>query len=180
MTAKELSLKNSKARNAGTTFEDIISDSCEYYEEIGIAKIEKTPEPMRTLRPLGRGRYEAVYTKQAQPDFKGTLKGGRAIAFEAKHTDTDRIKRDVISIEQQLCLDAHEELGAECFVLISFGFRHFYKVPWCVFRDMKGYFGFNHIKETAIAEWLTDMKKPHFGCFECKYTGNRLKFLSVV
>lgn len=166
MTAKELSLKNSKARNAGTTFEDIISDSCEYYEEIGIAKIEKTPEPMRTLRPLGRGRYEAVYTKQAQPDFKGTLRGGRAIAFEAKHTDTDRIMRSVISDEQEKCLNAHEQMGAECYVFVSFGFRKFYKFPWKLFRDMKYHFGVKHIREI-----------DHISDFEIKFVGGRLEFL---
>ena len=166
MTAKELSLKNSKTRNAGTTFEDIISDSCEYYEEIGIAKIEKTPEPMRTLRPLGGGRYEAVYTKKAQPDFKGTLKGGRAIAFEAKHTDKDRIMRSVISDEQEKCLDAHEQMGAECYVFVSFGFRKFYKFPWKLFRDMKYHFGVKHIREI-----------DHISDFEIKFVGGRLEFL---
>lgn len=166
MTAKELSLKNSKARNAGTTFEDIISDSCVYYEEIGIAKIEKTPEPMRTLRPLGRGRYEAVYTKQAQPDFKGTLKGGKAIVFEAKHTDTDRIMRSVISDEQEKCLNAHEQMGAECYVFVSFGFRKFYKFPWKLFRDMKYHFGVKHIREI-----------DHISDFEIKFVGGRLEFL---
>lgn len=166
MTAKELSLKNSKARNAGTTFEDIISDSCEYYEEIGIAKIDKTPEPMRTLRPLGRGRYEAVYTKQAQPDYKGTLRGGRAIVFEAKHTDTDRIKRSVISDEQEKCLNAYEQMGAECYVLVSFGFRRFFKFPWKLFRDMKYHFGVKHIREI-----------DHISDFEIKFVGDRLEFL---
>lgn len=166
MTAKELSLKNSKARNAGGSFEDIISDSCEYYIKHGIAVIEKTPEPMRTLRPLGRGRYEAIYTKQAQPDYKGTLKGGKAVVFEAKHTDTDRIMRSVISGEQEKCLNAHEQMGAECYVLVSFGFRKFYKFPWKLFRDMKYHFGVKHIREI-----------DHISDFEIKFTGNRLEFL---
>lgn len=168
MTAKELSLKNSKARNAGTTFEDIISDSCEYYIKHGIAVIEKTPEPMRVLYPMGNGKYVAVFTKKAQPDYKGTLIGGRTIVFEAKHTDTDRIKRDVISDEQEKCLDAHERMGAACFVLISFGFKHFYKIAWHDFKYMKAVFGFQHIKETD-----TDRLAP----LECKFTGNRLEFL---
>lgn len=168
MTAKELSLKNSKARNAGTSFEELIERSCEYYEKEGIAMIEKTPEPMRTLRSLGRGRYEAVYTKQAQPDYKGTLCGGKAIVFEAKHTDTDRIKRSVISDEQEKCLNAYEQMGAECFVLVSFFFVKFYRIPWYIFRDMKDYFGRKHIK-------YTDWGMP--GGYECKLKGNRLEFL---
>lgn len=150
----------------GAAFENLIDRSCEYYKQQGIAMIEKTPEPMRTLRPLGSGRFEAVYTKQAQPDYKGTLIGGRAIAFEAKHTDKDRIMRSVISDEQEKCLDAYEQMGAVCYVLVSFGFKKFYKFPWKLFRDMKYHFGVKHIREI-----------DHIGDFEIKLIGERLEFL---
>ena len=36
-----------QARVAGNYFENMISASCEYYRDRGIAKIEKTPEPMK-------------------------------------------------------------------------------------------------------------------------------------
>lgn len=160
--------RNARSRQMGVDFENIISASCEYYEAHGIAKIEKTPEPMRTLRPLGNGRFEAVYTKQAQPDYKGTLYGGRAIVFEAKHTDKDRILRSVISDEQEKCLDAHEKLGADCYVLVSFGFKRFYMIPWQMFRDMELYFGRKHIKYSDYEA---------IDGFECKFKGDRLEFL---
>lgn len=166
MTAKDFSLLNSKSRNAGATFEDIISSSCEYYERQNMAMIEKTPEPMRVLRSLGKGKYEAIFTKKAQPDFKGTLAGGKAIAFEAKHTDKDRIMRSAISNEQEKCLNAHEQMGAECYVFVSFGFRKFYKFPWKLFRDMKYHFGVKHIKEI-----------DHISDFEIKFVCGRLEFL---
>ena len=81
-----------QARVAGNYFENMISASCEYYRDRGIAKIEKTPEPMKPLGAKNRkGQFLACYTKQAQPDYGGTLKGGQSIYFEAKHTDDDRI-----------------------------------------------------------------------------------------
>lgn len=167
MTAKDLqSLRNARSRQMGAAFEELIDRSCDYYEEQGIAVIEKTPEPMRTLRPLGNGRFEAVYTKQAQPDYKGTLIGGYSIVFEAKHTDTDRIKRSVVTEEQEKCLDAYEQMGAECYVFVSFGFRKFYKFPWKLFRNMKYHFGAKHIKEI-----------DRIGDFEIKLIGGRLEFL---
>lgn len=168
LTAKELqSLRNARSRQLGAAFEELIDRSCEYYKQQGIAMIEKTPEPMRTLRPLGNGRFEAVYTKQAQPDYKGTLIGGYSIVFEAKHTDTDRIKRNVLSEEQVIQLDFHDRLNAECYVLVSFGLKDFYKIPWKYFYDMKQYFGQQYISKDDEL-----IKK-----YKVKLVGGRLEFL---
>lgn len=146
LTAKDLqSLINARSRQSGAAFEELVNRSCDYYEEQGLAKIEKTPEPMKVLANLGGGFFKAVFTKQAQPDYKGTLRGGKAIVFEAKHTDTDRIKRSVITEEQEKCLNAYEKIGACCFVLVSFRLQKFYMLPWKIFRDMKQYFGRQYI-----------------------------------
>ena len=87
-------IRGKQARVAGGYFENIISASCDYYLSRGLAKIEKTPEPMKPLGAKNRkGQFLACYTKQAQPDYGGTLKGGRSIYFEAKHTDDERIEQ---------------------------------------------------------------------------------------
>ena len=39
-------IRGKQARVAGGYFENIISASCDYYLSRGLAKIEKTPEPM--------------------------------------------------------------------------------------------------------------------------------------
>lgn len=73
-------IRGKQARVAGGYFENIISASCDYYLSRGLAKIEKTPEPMKPLGAKNRkGQFLACYTKQAQPDYGGTLKGGRSI-----------------------------------------------------------------------------------------------------
>lgn len=154
-----------RSKAAGEQWEKIIDQSCEYYSEKGEALIEKTPEAMKPIRRLKNGQFVAVYTKMAQPDYKGTLPGGHAIVFEAKHTNTDRMLRSVISSEQEKQLDKHLSLGAECFVMISFGFQKFYKVPWVVFRDMKQYFGRKYIAPQ-------DLEK-----YEIHYIGGVLRFL---
>lgn len=155
--------KSNKA--VGELWEKIISTACDYYSKMGEAEIEKTPEPMRPIRRLNGGQFVAVFTKSAQPDYKGTFKNGHSIVFEAKHTDTDRIRKEVISPEQEKRLNNHLSLGAECFVLLSFGFVKFFKVPWDVFRDMKQYYGRKYVVPQ-------DLKK-----FEIKYNGRILKFL---
>lgn len=140
-----------RAKVAGEHFENMISASCLYYRDRGIAKIEKTPEPMKQLGAKNkRGQFTACYTKQAQPDYGGTLKGGRSIYFEAKHTDDDRIEQRRLTPEQCDDLEAHHKLGAITFVLVSFGLCDFYRVPWPVWRDMAEIHGRKYVKQSEL------------------------------
>ncbi len=140
-----------RARISGMQFELMISTSCDYYRERGLAKIEKTPEPMK---PLGaknqKGQFVACYTKQAQPDYGGTLRGGRSVYFEAKHTDSDRIEQRRVTDEQTKDLEDHYKLGAVTFVLVSFSLCDFYRVPWRVWRDMADNYGRKYIKQVEL------------------------------
>jgi recombination protein U len=146
--------KGKRSRDAGEFWEGMIESACRNYRLEGLAEITKTPEPMRPLsRPNPKGQFTACFTKQAQPDYKGTLKGGRAVVFEAKHTDADRMQRSVISEEQEKQLNRHQMLGAECFVLVSFGLQQFYRIPWEIFRDMKDHFGRKYIKPEDLGDY---------------------------
>ena len=155
-----------RSRAAGGFWEELLEESCEYYSLMHKAEITKTPEPMKPIGPKNqKGQFLACYTKQAQPDYKGTLAGGRAVVFEAKHTDSARMNRNVISPEQERQLDRHAALGAECFVMVSFAFRQYFKVPWLVFRDMKQHYGRKYITPEDVGE------------YEVKYIGGILRFL---
>lgn len=147
-------LRGTRSRAAGLFWEDMIETACKCYHNNGMAEIKKTPEPMRPLSKANeKGQFLACFTKQAQPDYKGTLKGGRAVVFEAKHTDSDRMLRSVISQEQEDELNAHEKLGALCFVLVSFSLQEYYRVPWNVFRDMKEHFGRKYVKPEDLEQY---------------------------
>lgn len=159
-------LTGSRSRAAGEELERIIGASCLHYRLNGQAEIEKTPEPARQLTKMDRyGRFTACYEKKAQPDYKGTLAGGRSVVFEAKHTDADRLQQSAVTEEQEKRLNWHMGLGAECFILVSFGFRQFFKVPWEVFRTMKEHYGRKYIKPEDVQEYLV------------KYLGGVLHFL---
>ena len=152
--------RGARSRSAGAIWENIIGASCQYYREKGLANIDKTPEPMKQLGTMGRdGRFMACYAKMAQPDYKGTLQGGRSIVFEAKCTEADRMNRSVISSEQETQLNLHERLGAACYVMVTFGFAVFFKIPWPVFRDMKEHFGRKYITPDDVQEY----KVPFIG-----------------
>lgn len=149
MTDTQRQLIGRRSKVAGDMFEGIITGACNYYREKGAAIIEKTPEPMRPLKPYGDrryGKYIACFVKQAQPDYKGVLCDGTAIIFEAKHTDTDRINENVITETQRQNLDDFQMMGARCFVMVSMGFREFFRIPWTIFRDMKNRYGRKYMK----------------------------------
>lgn len=148
------SYKARQSRAAGEHFENAIEASCIWYEQQGIARIKKTPEPMKPLRaPNYLGQFLACFEKKAQVDFSGTMNGGRSIRFEAKHTEDDQIKYDRLNDEQLKDLDEHYKLGAIAFVLVSFGLQGFYRIPWEVWRDMKKIYGRKYIKQSEVEQY---------------------------
>lgn len=158
--------KHNKA--AGKAFENIISSSCAWYMQENIAKIEKQAEPMKPIKRLEYGRYIAIFESKAGVDYKGTLKGGRSVVFEAKHTDTDRFTRDVVKEWQLEYLVAHKNLGAECFVILSYGLKNFYRIPIEDWYFMKERFGRVSLREQDVQE------------FKLRTLGTRIMFLEGI
>lgn len=155
-------LQGKRNRAAGKAFEDDIDAACTHYWATGEAHIEKTPEPFRVVRSVGNGRFEGYYEKFAQPDYKGVIKGGRCVCFEAKHTDTDKIKQDAVLLQQAESLDSHQEMGALCFVLVSILWQGVYRVPWEVFRNMKEHFGHKYATAEELKEYKVQYKNGIF------------------
>lgn len=86
---------------------------------MGLADVEKTPEPMRPIRKLEDGKYVAVYAGKAQVDYKGVMAGGRAVAFEAKFCTGEKIAKNRVKDWQMKQLTNYEKLGAKCFILVG-------------------------------------------------------------
>lgn len=161
LDSAERSLRARRTQAAGNMFENILSTSCGYYKDLDISVIEKTPEPMRPIKPYGNrrmGQFIAVYEKQAQPDYKGILCDGTTILFEAKHTDTDRIKRNVVTETQEENFNSYQKMGAHCFVMVSIRFEKFFRVPWNVFSQMKERFGRKYMTEDELEIYRLKMK----------------------
>ena len=149
MTKTEKALRmrhqNQLNRHLGADFEELIGAACEYYRGRGVADIEKTPEEMKPIKNMGSGRFVAVYVKKAQADFKGFLRGGLAVNFEAKHTSTPRMEQDRVTPEQADRLERAFRYGAAAFVVCSFSGKDFFRVPWEVWRNMKARYGHKYI-----------------------------------
>ena len=140
-----------KVNNAqGHFFEQAIKAACALYASHGRATADKTPEPFRVLEKSRDGIFKGRFTARAQPDFQGTLAGGRSIVFEAKYTTTERLKWDVLTREQRDALEQHHQRGAISAVCAGIG-NDFFFVPWTVWRDMKEWFGRKYVTAENLA-----------------------------
>lgn len=139
-----------KNREEGKEFERRIDEAFAYCRSRGSALIDKTPEPTKVIKRLEGGKFIAVIDKKAQPDYKGTIKGGRSVMFEAKFTTSDRITADRVTDSQAEYLTSAEALGARCYVLAGFSTGGVYQIPWTVWRYMAKYFGRKYVKEADL------------------------------
>ena len=142
------------AKRRGAAFEERLNQTFAYYRSSGAASITKTPEPMRPLQNLGGGTFKAVFASKAEPDYKGILKGGREVMFEAKFTGTDRIEQSRVLPQQAEYMDEHARLGARCYVLVGFDGGNVYRVPWADWQDMKARFGRKYAKEEDLKPYI--------------------------
>lgn len=162
-------IAGAQARAAGAIFENQITGSLQWHFDRGLLKAEKTPEPMKPIRPMGKGgHFLACYEKKAQVDFCGTMRGGRSVRFEAKQTDSGKFERRRLTDEQMDDLRDHQSLGALCFVLLCFGIDRFYRVPWQVWENMKTIYGRQFVTEPDLLQ------------FRIPYTAGVIKILSGI
>ena len=149
-------LQGQRSRAMGKLFEDRLDQSFAYYKAKGFALIEKTPEPIRILgKPDKNQRFTACFTKAAQPDYKGTVKGGRTWIFEAKFTwaADQRLHQDAVKEGQAEYLDQYESLGARCYIIAGFASGAVFRIPWDIWKNMKAHFGRKYVTEEALEKY---------------------------
>ena len=74
------------------------------------------------------------------------------IAFEAKHTDTDRLKMTVITPTQAQALQDFHKMGAFAAVCAGIGDQHF-MIPWSIFAGMKTLLGRQYIRVEDVQKY---------------------------
>lgn len=77
--------KNYRQANKGKFLEEVIERSNLVYQNRGQALVQKIPTPTKVKWSNG-GIVGAYHSAKSTLDFRGTLKGGRAIAFDCKET----------------------------------------------------------------------------------------------
>ena len=134
------SWKGKKNNAQGHFFEGFIKTACAVYKQKGIACVEKMPEPFMVLEKRDKGIFKGRFIAHAQPDFMGTLSGGRSICFEAKYTSTDQLGQNVLTGEQWDSLEQHWKAGAKAGVCAGIGNVYAF-IPWPVWRSMQDIYG---------------------------------------
>lgn len=153
-------------RELGKNFEEQVETIAEIYRLNKLAIIEKTPEPMKILKHIEKGRFEAVFSKSAQPDFKGVLKGGKTVVFDAKFTESSNITYQALSDHQRQILAQYDEMGAMAFVLVGFADGNMYKIDIKMWENMKEIFGHKHIKQEELEQNHLRAKKAKNGIID--------------
>ena len=138
------SWKGKKNNAQGHFFEGFIKTACTIYKQKGIAYVEKMPEPFMVLEKKDKGIFKGRFIAHAQPDFMGTLSGGRSICFEAKYTSTDKLGQNVLTGEQWDSLEQHWKAGAKAGVCAGIGDVYAF-VPWPVWRSMQELYGHKYM-----------------------------------
>lgn len=148
----DTSLRNRRSNDRGRLFEELLVKGCRYYADRKTAIISKVYEPYICTKNLERGFFVGRHTGRAEPDFKGVLRGGRAIAFEAKSTQKERIERCVLTAEQMQWLDSQLVMGAKTYVCVCIQDR-FFTIPWHVWYDMEVDYGRKYLTAEDIPEY---------------------------
>ena len=146
-------IQGRRAKAQGRQFEERLDKAFAYYREKGFALIEKTPEPIRVTKRLEKGKFIGFFEKRAQPDYKGTIKGGRTVLFEAKYTEKDRIDQNRVDQDQTTYLNRYERLGARCYILVGFGSGEVYCIPWAIWSGMKALYGRKYVREDELDKY---------------------------
>lgn len=170
--AAKRSLRGAQNRAKGKFFEEYIEKACQNYSDKGIALIEKTPEPFHITKSKGNGKFEGHFEKPAQPDFKGTLQGGKSICFDAKATDTDRILLSALSDEQADALAEHALLGAIAGVLVTFSFKTFAFIPFGTFIRARALNGHKYWNEKDCEPYKVYMKEGYLDFLDNREADN--------
>lgn len=135
--------------NKGSAFEEYLQVLHKTYENRGLARVRKTTPPMSVLlKPVpshltggivksiqrlykrmkvSPGRlFVGIFLSDGEPDFKGVLKGGQMVSFDAKCTTRDRFYfKSLIKDHQIKSLAGNVQLGALGFFLIRHGARDY-------------------------------------------------------
>lgn len=157
-------LRNTISSQRGRDFETAILQGCEYYKSIGRAAINKVNEPYIVTKRMDKGYFVGRHTGKAEPDFKGVLKGGRAVAFEAKSTQKSRIQKSALTPAQSDWLTEQDTLGAYTFVAVNIRDKC-YNIPFIIWDRMKEIYDKKYLMPDDIKEYEVD------------YDGSTVKFL---
>lgn len=120
--------------NRGKPFEDFLKFAHTQYQRRGIACVHKVPTE---FIPIRNGRGEICSCKVEEKscvDYLGRYRS-TPVAVEAKHEEGARIAFDRVEPHQAAYMDDFTaDADAIGIVIVSFGLRRFFAIPWAFWR----------------------------------------------
>lgn len=127
-------VKDPRYGNRGMPFETFFEFACETYKREKKAVIDKQHTCFKPIRDYKGKIVNVKVEKKATVDWLGRF-SNIPIAIETKHTSTDAIRWDEVQEHQADYMDAFtEEPGTIGMVVISFGMKRFFAIPWQAYR----------------------------------------------
>lgn len=142
---EERSEQAAAAVASGGELEGWLDEQHELAAVLGLADMEHTHPPVVVKEQLGGGEFLGKWKAKGGPDYRGVLKGGTAIAVEAKNAgrhrlglvDTGKPRFDGVKRHQAAALNRCLKLGGVALLVVRFRRRvdcrdvdTTYCVPW--------------------------------------------------
>lgn len=159
--------------NKGRALEDMIKYQNTLYENKGISNIQKISTPWKVIR-RGKEIVSAFPEEKSTVDFRGTVRGGIPVSFDAKESDDERgLPLKYIASHQIDYMRGALYLGEISFILCEIKpIRSYYIIPgatvlqfWDYWQSNKGKHGINFIP------------KEHMVLIKSTQTGNVIDYL---
>lgn len=162
--------------NKGKALEDLIKYQNQLYENRKVANIQKISTPWKVIR-RGKQIVSAFPEEKSTLDFRGTVKGGISVSFDAKESEDEKgLPLRYIESHQIDYMRFAIELGEKTFILCQIKPLNTHYViagkvvidHWDEWQKNKGKRGYN----TIPTERMTPIKR--------KANGYVLDYLSTV
>ena len=121
------------AQASGEAFEELLARHHRDARQRGVARVRKVSQLVKILRALGRGQFVVVFTGENGCDWKGSLRGGRAITAESKSIAGPRLQRSMFEQHQIDDLDEAARFGELALALVQLridGRPRRFAAPW--------------------------------------------------
>ena len=105
----------------GSTLEEMVNRTNEWYLEKGLALIQKIPTPITPIAIDKESRHItlAYFDQKSTVDYIGAVQG-IPVCFDAKECNTDTFPLANIHAHQVTFMEAFEKQGGVAFILVSF------------------------------------------------------------
>ena len=148
--------KDPRKANLGDDFETLLGYVHAAYQEAGVACVRKMPTEFIPIRDYSGRVVDCKVERKSDVDYLGRYKS-IPVAVEAKHTDESRILFSRVKPHQAEFMDVFtSDPHAAGIVVVSFGLKRFFAVPWEFWDTARALWGYRIDKNRKGAKAIVE------------------------